>query len=229
MLKYSFKSFQCTCSIKLITPSFFGNTHSGIAGSTSKATELGWLLGVGKVTAGFSTTIIQVATTLSWNSESLALVASWTAYSSIRGSSAWLLKILDYKHHELKLVWTHAQLAWWYLELRSDRDVICFMNYKPNLVLGWIVVELTSIQFCPMKKTFESSWVLIPLRKGEDSLLSLVSYKQFLPLLTTLLIELSTWSCLSSPWKMVLVVDCHRMMTSKTMMPSIGECRVGQT
>jgi hypothetical protein len=90
-------------------------------------------------------------------------------------------EILDYKHHELNLVQIHVQLASWYLELRRDRDVLCFMKYKPNLVLGLILVELTSIQFSPLKKTFESSWVLIPLRKEEDSLLSLVSYKPLLP------------------------------------------------
>ena len=60
---------------------------------------------------------------------------------------AWWQKVLVYEQHELKLMWSHVQFAWWwYLELRRDRDLICIMRYEPNLVLGWIVVELTSIQ-----------------------------------------------------------------------------------
>ena len=103
-------------------------------------------------------------------------------------------------------MWTHVQFAWWwYLELRRDRNVICIMRYKPNLVLGWVVVELTSIQLSLWKKTFESPWVLLPLRKEEDSLLSLESCKQLLSLSTSLLVGLSSLSCISSsPWKMVL-------------------------
>ena len=85
MLTYSFKSIQCTFSVKLIILSILGFTHSGIVGSTSKATHLGWLLGVGNVTAGFATCNTQVATTLSWYSEPLAMVASWTEHSLIRG------------------------------------------------------------------------------------------------------------------------------------------------
>ena len=103
-------------------------------------------------------------------------------------------------------MWTHAQLAWWwYLELRRDRNVICIMRYKPNLVLGWVVVELTAVPFSPLKKTFESTWVLVPLRKEEDSLLSLVWCKKLLSLSTMLLVGLLSLSCIpSSPWKMVL-------------------------
>ena len=103
-------------------------------------------------------------------------------------------------------MWTHVQLAWWwYLELRRDRNVICIMRYEPNLVLGWVVEEYTSVQLSPLKKTFESTWVLVPLRKEEDSLQSLVSCKQLLSLSTLLLVGLSSLLCLSSsPWKMVL-------------------------
>ena len=118
---------------------------------------------------------------------------------------AWWQNILVYEQQELKLMWTHVQLAWWwYLELRRDRDVICIIRYKPNLVLGWIVVELTSIQLSPLKNIFESPWVLVPLRKEEDSLQSLVSCKQMLSLL---LVELSSLSCISSsPWKKLLLL-----------------------
>ena len=127
-------------------------------------------------------------------------------------------------------MWTHVQFTWWwYLELRRDRDVICIMRYEPNLVLGWIVVELTSIQLSPLKKTFESPWVLVPLRKENDSLLSLVSRKQLMSMSTLLLVELSLLSCISSsPWKnCALIVDCRRM--KQITMGSIGEWSIGQT
>ena len=103
-------------------------------------------------------------------------------------------------------MWTHVQLAWWwYLELRRDRDIICILRYEPNLVLGWILVELMSVQLSSLKKTFESTWVIVPLRKDRDSLLSLVSHKPLLSLSTTLPVELSSLSCTSlSPWQKVL-------------------------
>ena len=46
-----------------------------------------WYSDIGKVTAAFATCKIQVPATLSGNSEPLAMVASCTAQSLIRGSS----------------------------------------------------------------------------------------------------------------------------------------------
>ena len=43
-----------------------------------------------------------------------------------------------------------------------------------------------------------STWVLLPLRKEDDSLLSLESRKQLLSLSTSLLVGLSSLSCISS-------------------------------
>ena len=53
----------------------------------SKASDLDWLLGVDKVTAALATYKIQAVTILSWYSEPLAKLASWTAQSLIRGFS----------------------------------------------------------------------------------------------------------------------------------------------
>ena len=143
---------------------------------------------------------------VAWRIKLVTLGSSWTGpFHDFVEDARWQI-ILIYEQHELKLMWTHVQFAWWwYLELRRDRNVICIMRYEPNLVLWWIVVELASIQLSPLKKTFESSWVLVYLRKEEDSLLSLVLHKQLLSLSTTLLVELSSLPCiLLSLCKMVL-------------------------
>ena len=84
MLKHSFKSFWFTFSIKLVIPSILGNTHSGIISSTSKTTDLGWLIVVGNVTAGFATFKVQVTTNLSRCIESPVIVARSTAHFSTR-------------------------------------------------------------------------------------------------------------------------------------------------
>ena len=128
---------------------------------------------------------------VAWSIKLVPISSSWTGPLHNFVKDAWWQKILVYEQHELKLMWTHVQFAWWwYLELRRDRDVICGMRYKPNLVLGWIVVELISILLSPLKKTFESPLVLVPLREEEDSLLSLVSRKQLLSLPSILLVGL---------------------------------------
>ena len=46
----------------------------------SKANDLGWLVGIGRVTAAFATCKIQVPATLSGNSEPLTMVASWNSH-----------------------------------------------------------------------------------------------------------------------------------------------------
>ena len=87
LLKNSFKSFWCTCTVKLDSPSFLGTTPSGIVGSTLLQSNWSRLIvRVSKVTAAFDTCKIHVAATLSGN-KPLAMVASWTAQSLIRGSS----------------------------------------------------------------------------------------------------------------------------------------------
>ena len=137
---------------------------------------------------------------VAWRVKLVTLGSSWMGPFHDFVKDAWWQKILIYEQHELKLMWTHVQLAWWwYLELRRDRDVICIMRYKPNLVLGWIVIKLTSVQ--SIEEDFESPWVLVWLRKEDDSLLSLESHKQLLSLSTSLLVGLSFLSCISSsPW-----------------------------
>ena len=90
---------------------------------------------------------------VAWRIKLVTLSSSWTGPFHDFVKDAWWQNILDYKQHELKLMWTHVQLAWWwYLELRRDRGVICIMRYEPNLVLGWIVVELMSVQ--PIEDNF---------------------------------------------------------------------------
>ena len=141
-------------------------------------------------------------------------------------------------------MWTHVQFAWWwYLELRRDRNVICIMRYEPNLVLGWIVVELTSIQ--SIEEDLESSCVVLPLRKEENSLQSLVSCNQLLSLSTMLLFELSLLSCISlSPWYKVhllltpvgwaklwwIVLESEELDKHNMVLPSLWgtSCTVGQ-
>ena len=144
---------------------------------------------------------------VAWRVKLVPIGSSWMGPFHDFAKDAKWQNILVYEQHELKLMCTHVQLAWWwYLELRRDRDVICLIRYKPNLALGWRVVELTSIPFSPLKKTFESPWVL-SLRKEENSLQSLLWCKKLLSLSTMLLVELSSLSWISSsPWK--LCFDC---------------------
>ena len=49
-------------------------------------------------------------------------------------------------------------------------------------------MELVSIQLSPLKKAFESSWLVVPLIKEEDSLLSLVSHKEIAVIVNNLAI-----------------------------------------
>ena len=127
-------------------------------------------------------------------------------------------------------MWTHVQLAWWwYLELRRDRNVICIMRYEPNLVLGWIVVELMSVQSIE-----EDLWFFIGTSTIEkvEWLIAVTGITQTIAVIVNII----------ASWTIILVmhiiitlkngaldVDCRRMMMIRTMMNSIGEWRVGQT
>ena len=127
-------------------------------------------------------------------------------------------------------MWTHVQLAWWwYLELRRDRNVICIMRYEPNLVLGWILGELMSVQSIE-----EDLWIFIGttsiFEKGEW-LIAVTGITQTIAVIVNII---ASWTIIIVMHIIItlkngaLVVDCRRMM-NKTMMASIGEWRVGQT
>ena len=139
-------------------------------------------------------------------------------------------KIIFYDQHELKLMWTHAQFAWWwYLELRRDRDVTCIMRYKPNLVLGWVVIELMSIQSIEedlwismgTTSTFEKGWGLIAVTGITQTIAVYVNMIAS----WTIIIVMHIIITLKNG---TLIVDCCRMMMSKIMFASTGEWRVGQ-
>ena len=127
-------------------------------------------------------------------------------------------------------MWTHVQLAWWwYLELRRDRTVICIMRYEPNLVLGWIVVELMSVQSIE-----EDLWIFIgttTIEKGGGR----IAVTGMMQIIAVIVNNVAIWTIIFVMHIIVtmiegaLIVDCCRMMMSKTLMTSIGECRGGQT
>ena len=127
-------------------------------------------------------------------------------------------------------MWTHVQFAWWwYLELRRDRNVICIMRYEPNLVLGWIVVELMSIQSIE-----EDLWIFIGTTTIEKGgwLIAVTGITQTIAVIVN---NVAIWTIIlvmhiiNTMIEGALVVDCRRVMMNKTMMNSIGEWRVGQT
>ena len=127
-------------------------------------------------------------------------------------------------------MWTHVQLAWWwYLELRRDRNVICIMRYEPNVVLGWIVIGLVSIQSIE-----EDLWIFIgttTIEKG-GGLIAVTGMMQTIAVIVNIF---ASWTIIVVMYIIVtlengaLDVDCRRMMMIRTMMNSIGEWRVGQT
>jgi hypothetical protein len=134
--------------------------------------------------------------------------------------------MLVYEQHELKLMWTYVQWAWWwYLELRRDRDVICIMRYETNLVLGWVVIELTSIQSIE-----EYLWISMGTttisEKGGGGLSAVTGITQTIFVIVN---NVAIWSIIVVMHIIVtmiegaVVVDCCRMMMSRTLMSSIGE------
>ena len=125
---------------------------------------------------------------------------------------------------------TCVQLAWWwYLELRRDRDVICIMRYEPNLVLGWIVVKLMSVQSIE-----EDLWISMGTSIFEKGgwLIVVTGMMQIIAVIVN---NVAIWTIIVVMYIIVtlengaLDVDCRRMMMSKITMGSIGEWRVGQT
>ena len=167
---------------------------------------------------------------VAWRIKLVTLSSSWTGPFHDFVKDAWWQNILDYKQHELKLMCTHVQLAWWwYLELRRDRDVICAMRYKPNLVLGWVVVELMSIQHIE-----EDLWIYMGTTTIEKGgwLIAVTGITQTIAVIVNII---TSWTIIIvmhiiiTLKKGALDVDCRRMMMNKTLMGSIGEWRVGQT
>ena len=167
---------------------------------------------------------------VAWRVKLVTLSSSWTGPVHDFVKDARWQKILIYEQHELKLMWTHVQLAWWwYLELRRDRDVIYIMRYKPNLVLWWVVVELMSAQSIE-----EDLWIIMctsTFEKG-GGLVAVTGITQTIAVIVN---NLASWTIIVVMHIIVtlkngaLDVDCCRMMMSRNMMNSIGEWRVGQT
>ena len=126
---------------------------------------------------------------------------------------------------------TRVQLAWWwYLELRRDRNVICIMRYEPNLVLGWIVVELTSIQSIE-----EDLWIYMGTTTIFEKGGGLIAVTGMMQTIAVIVNNIASWTIIIVMHIIItlkngaLLVDCCRMMMSRTMMNSIGEWRCGQT
>jgi hypothetical protein len=139
-------------------------------------------------------------------------------------------KVLVYEQHELKLMWTHVQLAWWwYLELRRDRDVICIMRYEPNLVLGWVIIELTSIQ--SIEEDLRISICPTTIFEKGGGLIAVTGIMQTIAVIVNII---ASWTIIIVMHIIVtlkngrLLVNCHRMMMSRTLM-TIGEWGVEQT
>ena len=127
-------------------------------------------------------------------------------------------------------MWTCVQFAWWlYLELRRDRDVMCIMRYKPNLVLWWIVIELIIVQSIE-----EDLWIFIGTTTIEKGgwLIAVTGMMQTVAVIVNII---ASWTIIivmqiiNTMIEGALDVDCRRMMMNKTMMNSIGEWRVRQT
>ena len=153
---------------------------------------------------------------VAWRIKLVTLGSSWTCPFHDFVKDAWWQNILVYEQHELKLMWTHVQFAWWwYLELRRDRDVICIMWYEPTFVLGWIVVELTSIQSIE-----DDLWILVgttTLEKGGGGLIAVTCTRQTID---AIVINLAIWTIIVVMHIIVtlkigaFIVDCQRMMMS---------------
>ena len=168
---------------------------------------------------------------VAWRIKLVTLGSSWTGpFHDFVKDARWQ-KILIYEQHELKLMCTCVQLAWWwYLELRRDRDVICIMRYEPNLVLWWVVVELMSIQSIE-----EDFWIFIGtttiFEKGEW----LIAVTGITLTIAVIVNIIASWTIIivmhiiNTMIEGALIVDCRRMMMNKTVLNSIGEWRVGQT
>ena len=167
---------------------------------------------------------------VAWRIKLVPIGSSWTCPFHDFVKDAWWQKILVYEQHELKFMWTHVQLAWWwYLELRRDRDVICIMRFEPNLVLRWIAIELMSVQSIE-----EDLWVFMctsTFEKG-GGLIAVPGIMQTIAVIVNII---ASWTIHLAMHIIItlkngaLVVDCCRMRMSSIMFASIGEWRAGQT
>ena len=129
-------------------------------------------------------------------------------------------------------MWTHVQLTWWwYLELMRDMNVIYIMRYEPNLVLGWVVVELMSIQSIE-----DDLWIFMGTTTIFEKGGWLIAVTGMMQTIAVIVNIIASWTIIVVMHIIIvalkicaLIVDSCRMMMSKTMMNSIGEWRVGQT
>jgi hypothetical protein len=104
------------------------------------------------------------------------------------------------------------------------------MRYEPNLVLGWVVIELMSVQSIE-----EELWISMGTTTTSEKgggLIAITGITQTIPVIVN---NVASWIIIVVMHIIVtmiegaLVVDCSRMMMSKIMMSSIGEWGVGQT
>jgi hypothetical protein len=104
------------------------------------------------------------------------------------------------------------------------------MRYEPNLVLGWIVDELMSIQ--PIEEDFWISMGTSTVSEKGGGLIAVTGITQTIAVIVnnlaicTIIVVMHIIITLK---KGALAVDSHRMMMSRTLMSSIGEWGVGQT
>ena len=104
------------------------------------------------------------------------------------------------------------------------------MRYEPNLVLGWIVVELMSVQSIE-----EDLWISMGTTTTFEKGLWLIAVTGMMQIIAVIVNNVAIWTIIIVMYIIItmiegaLVVDCHRMMMSRTMMGSIGDWRVGQT
>jgi hypothetical protein len=167
---------------------------------------------------------------VAWRIKVVTLGSSWTGpFHDFVKDARWQ-KVLVYEQHELKLMWTHVQFAWWwYLELRRDRDVICIMRYTSNLVLGWVVVELMSIQ--SIEEDLGISMGTTTFEKWGG----LIAVTGMMQTIAVIVNNVASWTIIVVMHIIItlkngtLIADFCRMMMSRTMMNSFGEWIVGQT
>jgi hypothetical protein len=104
------------------------------------------------------------------------------------------------------------------------------MRYEPNIVLGWVVIELMSIQSIE-----EDFWISMGTTTVSEKGGGLIAVTGITQTIAVIVNNLAIWTIIVVMHFIItliegaLVVDCHRMMMSKTLMSSIGEWGVGQT
>ena len=104
------------------------------------------------------------------------------------------------------------------------------LRYEPNLVLGWVVVELMSVQSIE-----EDLWISMGTTTIFEKGGGLIAVTGMMQIIAVIVNNVAIWTIIvvmyiiNTMIEGALVADCHRMMMNKTMMNSIGEWRVGQT